>query len=217
MNDISTNKQNKSKEKVIGAGTVVIDHRKLLKDLEPIIKSPDKLYRGREITNFQIKPRESVGLFLLCAVFNVVYKDKWYISTDPADGDGCLCRKAGPKKYYVDFQTEHVFVTKYKETDVNESIRYEINKKESRGTQYGKNRNLIVFIDKSGEIEVEALLQFSKQLINFESYWLIFLNYSDAKGYVYKVVSLKSKEIAPHLFAVAILGDFSDYTLSIIR
>ncbi len=198
-----------------GEVTIVKGLSGLLKDIEPIIKCPKKLKEGREITNFKLRPREAVGLFLIGAVFNKISEEPYFITTDPQTGDGTLSRKENGV-YYGDFLTEQTMVTQYQEGAIDDRIIDAIRKKEELGKEYGKNRNLIVFLDKVGEIDRQEIQNYLKSVSNFLSYWLIGLNESNGRSYDYFVAALKSDKDALYAYKVHINPDFNTWAVELL-
>jgi len=201
---------------ILGEVTVIKNLSVLLKDIEPIIKNPRSLYNGREITNFNLRPREAVGLFLIGTVFNEISEEPYYITTDPLTGDGTLSRK-GNSVYFGDFLTEQTMVTQYQEGDISDRIIASIKKKEGRGKNYAKNRNLVVFLDKVGEIDHRKIQEYLESASNFQSYWLIGLIETDGNANAYFVAVLKSRADALNIYKVHINPNFSTWTVELLR
>lgn len=202
--------------KLLGTVTVAKELVVYLKDIEPIIRDPDKLLRGREILNFPIRPREAVSLFLLCAVLNKVSSEPWCITTDPQTGDGSLAFKRNGN-VYAGFLTEQTAVTSFQDGNINDCIITAIRDKEAKGEAYGKDRNLVIFLDKVGEIDHEMLQKRLECCDNFMSYWLIGLIDTDGGGYNYFVATLKSTEDPLVVYKVCIYPDFENWEVSVLR
>lgn len=202
--------------KSLGTVTVTKNLAVYLKDIEFIIRDSNELLRGREIRNFPVRPREAVSLFLLCAILNETCDELWYITTDPQTGDGCLAFKQNGN-IYAGFLTEQTVITSFQNGNINDCIITAIENKETKGKDYGRNRNLVIFLDKVGEIDHEMLQKHLEHCSNFMSYWLIGLIETDSGGYSYFVATLKSTEDPLVAYKVYIYPDFGNWEVSVLR
>lgn len=204
------------KKKVLGKVIVAKNLSIFLKDIEPIIRDPAKLLCGREVTNFPMRPREAVALFLLCAVFNEISDEVWYVTTDPQYGDGSLAFKRDGT-YYAGFLTEQTSVTNFQPGDITNRIIDVVKSKENKGLEYGKSRNLVVFLDKAGEIDHRRIQEYLRNSSVFQSYWLIGLIDAENGQYKYFVSALKSNQDRLFAYEVKTTPSFDAWKVKIIR
>lgn len=159
-----------------------------LKDLEPYVKNPNFLRRGREFQNFRMRPREALANWLLCIVFKSYIGKDLTLAEDPDSGDGLILERVGCP--VVPFYTEHVFVGHHEEGDINEVILDKIASKLKRGPVYTRGRNLIVFSEKVGLVKAGLLRLTLGNKNDFVSIILVGLERSDKDGYIYWITRL---------------------------
>src|SRR3990167_3581391 len=71
---------------------LIKDFKVALKDLEPYVKNPNYLIKGREFTNFSLRPREAWANWLLCVTLRKLHGDHITFAEDH-DGDGLIVAK----------------------------------------------------------------------------------------------------------------------------
>ena len=82
---------------------IVKDFKIVLKKLEPYVKSPIFLIKGREFTNFSLLPREVWVNWLLCVVYKKLHGEHITFAEDKV-GDGFILNMQTGKMT----PTEHV-------------------------------------------------------------------------------------------------------------
>jgi hypothetical protein len=87
-----------------------------LKELEPFIRDPRYLYRGKPLKRFGgLRPRELLGNWLICAVLNAGRSaGPFTFTSDPRGGDGIIYDEESK----ADWPTEHVMVPKAAEGEI---------------------------------------------------------------------------------------------------
>jgi hypothetical protein len=119
-----------------------------LKELSRFIVDGKHLQSGYPFEKFgDMRSREAVANWLLCAVVNAIGQRELSFTSDPVGGDGILIdAKTGES-----FQTEHVMVPRHKggaEADVHQLILDAIEQKRSKGgAAYAAGKLLVVFLD----------------------------------------------------------------------
>src|SRR3989338_1197432 len=121
------------------------DFKSALKDFEPYVKNPNFLIKGREFTNFSLRPREAWANWLLCVVLKKLHGDHITFAEDQ-DCDGFIVDKNTGEF----IPTEHVSAL---ENPLNKLPKGEdrvidaINLKIDKGSEYAKGKWLVVFFD----------------------------------------------------------------------
>lgn len=121
------------------------DFKIALKDMEPYVKDPNYLIKGREFTNFSLRPREAWANWLLCVVLRKLHGDNLTFSEDP-NGDG----------FVVDTKTGEIIPTEHVsalENPLNpllilkgeDRIINAIDLKIKKGAEYAEGKWLVVF------------------------------------------------------------------------
>lgn len=82
---------------------LIKDFKLALKDLEPYVKNPNFLIKGRQLTNFSLRPREAWANWLLCVVLQKLHGEHLTFAEDP-NGDGFIVNKNTGEM----ISTEHV-------------------------------------------------------------------------------------------------------------
>ncbi|MFA7191760.1 MAG: hypothetical protein WC089_00460 [Candidatus Paceibacterota bacterium] len=124
---------------------LIKDFKIALKDMEPYVKNPDYLIKGREFSNFSLRPREAWANWLLCVVLRKLHGDNITFAEDP-NGDGFIVDKNTEEM----IQTEHVSAL---ENPLNPQPKGEnriidaINLKIIKGPAYATGKWLVVFFD----------------------------------------------------------------------
>ena len=189
------------------------DFKSALKDFEPYVKNPNYLIKGREFTNFSLRPREAWANWLLCVTLRKLHGDHITFAEDH-DGDGLIVAKTTGEVV----QTEHVSAL---ENPLNplpkgeDRIINAINQKISRGPDYARGKWLIVFFDGAGEFYRNKIRENIKGRHNFGAVFCIGLLTSDENGYSYLVTEFKDSSGDKSItFKIDINGDFTDWGIS---
>jgi hypothetical protein len=81
-----------------------------LKEIEPMVRDPRHLQTGKPLEKFgDMRPREMLANWLLCATFEKVENRKLLFYSDPIGGDGIIRDEATGETW----QTEHVYVSQH--------------------------------------------------------------------------------------------------------
>jgi hypothetical protein len=189
------------------------DFKIALKDMEPYVKNPNFLIKGREFTNFSLRPREAWANWLLCVVLRKLHGENITFAEDTR-GDGFIVIKNTGEI----IPTEHVSAL---ENPLNQLPKGEsrvinaINQKIDRGTEYAKGKWLIVFFDGAGEFYRNKIRENIKGRHNFGAVYCIGLLNSSDEGYQYSVTEFRESSGDKSItFKIEINPDFTDWKIS---
>lgn len=192
---------------------LVKDFKVALKDMEPYVKNPAFLLKGREFTNFSLRPREAWANWLLCVVLRKLHGEDLTFAEDPS-GDGFIVNK----KTEEIIPTEHVSAL---ENPFNELPKGEdrvinaVNFKIEKGSEYAEGKWLVVFFDGAGEFYRNKIRESIKGRHNFGAVYCIGLLTSDDSGYSYIVTEFKESSGDKSVtFKIEINIDFTDWIIS---
>lgn len=163
---------------------VVKNFEKILKDFESMVKDPRHLWNGRNISNFNLRPREAWANWLICAVMRHIH-GKHITFADDDSGDGFIVdtRTGGLLK------TEHVSALEIpkgkKLAKGDQRIINAIEKKIAKGPAYAKNKHLVVFFDGAGIFIRKNIRETIYGRHNFVSVFCVGLLDSNTEGYTY--------------------------------
>ena len=184
-----------------------------LKDLEPYVKNPDFLIKGREFKNFSLRPREAWANWLLCTILRKLHGNHLTFAEDP-NGDG----------FIVDTKTGEIIPTEHVsalENPLNPLPKGEdrvinaINAKISRGKAYADGKWLVVFFDGAGEFYRNKIRESIKGRHNFGAIYCIGLLTSDENGYSYSVTEFRESYVDKSItFKIEININFTDWKIS---
>lgn len=165
----------------------------VLKDFEPMIKNPKLLHNGREFSNFSLRPREAWANWLLCVVLQKIHGEEITFMEDQ-EGDGIILVKK-TKEWIM---TEHVSALEIpcgKKLPKGEArIIDAINLKIKKGSDYAKNKFLIVFFDGAGGFYRNKIRENINGRHNFVCVYCIGLLTADENGYAYSVTELHEQD-----------------------
>jgi len=189
------------------------DFKIALKEMEPYIKNPNFLIKGREFTNFSLRPREAWANWLLCVVLRKLHGEN-ITFTEDTKGDGFIIDKNTRET----IPTEHVSAL---ENPFNKLPKGEdrvinaINQKISKGSDYAKGKWLVVFFDGAGEFYRNKIRENIKGRHNFDAVYCIGLLISDENGYQYTVTEFRESSGDKSItFKVEINDYFTDWKIS---
>lgn len=191
---------------------LIKDFKSALKDFEPYVKNPNFLIKGREFTNFSLRPREAWANWLLCVVLRKLYGEHLTFSEDP-NGDG----------FIVDINTGEFIPTEHVsalENPFNKLPKGEsrvisaINLKIDKGSQYAKGKWLVVFFDGAGKFYRNKIRENIKGRHNFGAVYCTGLLISGKSGYTYVVTEFKESHGDKSItFQIDINADFTDWKI----
>lgn len=158
-----------------------------------IILNPSEFYKSHRISKLNLMPREIFGLFLVYLLSRKILKganihEHWNISSDPENRDGLIVCTKGNRKNQA-FAVEQTIVPKFFDGELEDLIYKAVKKKESLGHDYGKDRHLILYCDKSGNVDFVKVAKMLAGFGNFYSYWILA---KLEKAYSYLVLSIKN-------------------------
>lgn len=192
---------------------LIKDFKVALKDMEHYVKNPAFLIKGREFTNFSLRPREAWANWLLCVVLRKLKGEHITFAEDPC-GDGFIVDKSTGEM----IPTEHVSAL---ENPLNELPKGEdriinaINLKIDRGSEYADGKWLVVFFDGAGEFYRNKIRESIKGRHNFNAVYCIGLLTSSNDGYKYSVTEFRESSGDKSMtFQVEINSDFTDWKIS---
>lgn len=193
---------------------VIKDFQIALKDLEPMVKNPAYLWNGRDLQNFSLRPREAWANWLITVVLQHMHKrDITFMEDD--SGDGFII----DKELRIIVPTEHVSaleIPKGKKLPSGEQrIIDAINLKISKGTDYAKDKLLIVFFDGAGKFYRSKIREAIFGNHGFEAVFCVGLLDSNENGYSYSVTEFRDSfgdQSVTH--QVEIDGKFSGWNIT---
>ncbi|NQT49459.1 hypothetical protein HQ571_02065 [Candidatus Kuenenbacteria bacterium] len=192
---------------------LIKDFKIALKDMEPYVKDPNFLIKGKPFVNFSLRPREAWANWLLCVVLRQLNGERITFAEDPY-GDGFIVDKNTGRI----IQTEHVSALEnlFDELPKGEArIIKRINLKIEKGNEYAKNKWLVVFFDGAGIVYRNKIRENIKGRHNFEVVYCIGLLTSDKSGYSYAITEFKDSHGDKSIsFKVEINNDFTDWEVS---
>ena len=189
------------------------DFKIALKDMEPYIKNPSFLIKGREFTNFSLRPREAWANWLLCVVLQKLHGENITFAED-IKGDGFIVDKNTGEF----IPTEHVSALENpfnKLSKGEDRVINAINQKIEKGSDYAKGKWLVVFFDGAGEFYRNKIRENIKGRHNFGAVYCIGLLNSGDDCYQYSVTEFRESSGDKSItFKVEINLDFTDWKIS---
>jgi len=190
----------------------------VLKDLEPHVKAPDFLRKGRPFGNFGLLPRELLANLLICLAGNFEDpKNRLTVCTDPLGGDGLVFNQ----NHGGYMSTEHVFVPAPRDGDlqiVENKILAAVAHKNEKGSRYASGKDLVVFSEAKGIWHPNNA---ARRLIgrhSFENVWVVHLENLNGQEYSYCVVWLEvSRGNAAPAWRIRIANDFKAHSVERIQ
>lgn len=195
---------------------VVKDLKTLLKDLEGAVKDPKFLQRGRDISNFSLRPREVWANWLICAVLQKIHGTEDITFTDgPESDDGVIVDKGTGGSTI----TEHVSAldvpSKGPLLKGEARIIARIDHKIKRGSDYARGKFLVVFFDGLGKWYRSKVREAINGRHYFKGVYLVGLLKIENGSYSYSVTELQETDSIS--FKVQINPDFTDWTVAFLR
>lgn len=193
---------------------VIKDFKIALKDLEPLVKDPRFLWRGRDLSNFSLRPREIWANWLVCVVLRKLYGDD-ITFMDDNKGDGFLV----DKKRGIIIPTEHVCaldIPEVKDLPKGEKrVIDAINSKIFRGAEYAQGKLLIVFFDGAGIFFRNKIREAIYGRHNFEAVFCVGLLESREDSYSYTVTEFRDSFVDKSItHKVTINKDFNNWEIN---
>ena len=180
-----------------------------LKELEPHIRQPTSLRRGRPFKTFKMLPRELLGNWLVCAVGNFERgTDDLKICNDPFGGDGVILDITAGSHLV----TEHVYVPPPRvATDLEGLIIGAVNHKGKRGKAYARGKVLIVFSEARGKWFPNKVARRLHGIHGFEDVWVVHRGNVPLNEFGYSAALLDLSDGEAPAWEVQIRDDFCDW------
>ena len=161
-----------------------------LKDMEPYIKNPIFLTQGKRFSNFNMLIREAWANWLLCVVLQKLTGDPFTFQ-ESEDGDGIV----GNKRTKAGFVVEHVCAMDFPAGEQppkgEDRVLWAINHKVRRGTEYAKDKRLVVFFDGAGEFYRNRIRKDILGRHRFDAVFCVGLLESNPNGHSYSVTEFR--------------------------
>ena len=186
---------------------VNLESESLLDDIIRIIKNPEVLYVGRELSNFHLRPREILVNWLICVVGNSEGDaGDWTFAEDPMGGDGLLVDRLTDKAW----PTEHVFIRAPEPSndDSAENLMVKaVEHKQKNGPAYAKGKYLVIFADDitdsiNGRWHPDKVSERIDGRHDFRSVWAVGLERVEQNEYKYWIVCLDERPCPIYIVSV---------------
>lgn len=182
--------------------------------VRPSLLTLNAMRTGREWKRIKLRPREAVGLFLVFAVGQFIDPDNiWTVGSDPESQDGVVVCVNGEKEGDA-VAVEQVYVPNLEIGEISDLIKRRIEQKTSLGSEYAKDRHLVIFCDKSGSLDLSKVSEFLEDQESFMSYWIIAR--VDAPNWNYLVATPKTSGDPRQAYKVRIKDDFSSWEVEVL-
>lgn len=192
-------------------GLMVRDLKQFLElVIKQILSTPGSLKKGSKWKNIGLSSRECLGLFLVCLAGRELTGDDWTVASDPETDDGVVVCRTPPREGGA-FATEQTYIPSFKQGDINSLVIEAIEAKSSRGPNYGKDRHLVVYCDKTGPLDLQAIKGGIALNNVFFSYWVIAR--MSPTNWEYLVANIKATVDIPRAFQVTIRDDFKGWEI----
>ena len=190
-----------------------------LKEMEPFIRNGEHLQTGKPFRKFgDMRSREILANWLVCAAINAVSKGKLTFTSDPTGGDGIICDVASGETW----STEHVMVPRLRAGQTGDAealiLKAIEQKRRKGGAAYAAGKTLIVFLDAGAGtwFPNKRARQLPKPL-HFATAWVVGLQGVEAGEYVYAVTNLDLSEGDAPTLLVRIAKDFDAWKVKPIQ
>ncbi|KKU28807.1 MAG: hypothetical protein UX42_C0007G0022 [Microgenomates group bacterium GW2011_GWC1_46_20] len=190
-------------------GLMVKDLKQFLKlVIKPILNNPDSLRKSKKWKNIGLSSRECLGLFLICIAGRELTGEDWTISSDPETDDGIVVCRTPPREGEA-FATEQTYVPSFTPGYIDDLVLEAIKVKSSRGSDYGKDRHLIIYCGKAGSLDLQLIKREIASNDIFSSFWVIAR--MSPKKWEFIVSNIKGTSDEPTAFQIIIHSDFKDW------
>jgi hypothetical protein len=193
-----------------------------LKELEPFIRSGERLQTGRPIKNFGgMLPREIWANWLLCAAVNASLGSERLIpASQPSDliGDGLIVDTENGETVL----TEHILVPRQAGgpgADIEALILKAVEKKQVKGgVAYASGKTLVVFREAEGDPWLPKRVASRLPVdLAFNAVWVAGLAFVRDGQYAYWVTRLDLRRGNPPVWRVCIAKDFDSWGVEPIQ
>lgn len=190
-----------------------------LKELERFIRDPRHLKTGKPFRNFgDMRPREALANWLLCAALNDAGDRDLTFSTDPIGGDGIIRDPATEEAW----PTERVMVlapNRGGPDDLGDLIFEAIAaKRDKGGAAYAAGKTLVVFVEAGGQPWFpNRVARRLPEPLHFAAVWVVGLGGVEDGRYVYHVALLDVGDGDAPTYLVSIESDFTAWSVRRIQ
>src|SRR5260370_30328259 len=187
-----------------------------LKEMERFIKTGVDWQWGKRFEKFgDMRSREILANWLICATINAVEKRELTFTRDPIGSDGIVHDEATGETW----PTEHVMVPRQsggEEADAHALILAAIEQKRTKGgAAYASGKTLVVFLDAgAGEWYPNRVARALPDPLHFATVWVVGLQKIDDGNYVYGVTNLDVSNGDAPTFLVLINKDFDRWEVT---
>jgi hypothetical protein len=188
-----------------------------LKEIEPMVRDPRHLQTGKPLEKFgDMRPREMLANWLLCATFEAIEKRELMFYSDPIGGDGIIRDEATGDTW----QTEHVYVSQHSTgPDAKALILDAINHKQANGAAYCRGKTLVVFLDTPavGRWFPNKVAKALPSPLLFAAVWVIGFSTVQDGSYIYNLTLLDVTDENAPAFLLRIAPDFDAWQVEQVQ
>lgn len=189
---------------------VIKDFRVALKDMEPMVKDPGFLRRGRKIPNFNMLPREAWANWLLCTVYRHLHGETVTFAEDEK-GDGILIDQVNGICVPIEHVSALQVPSKRPLPTGDQAVIDAVLKKAARGEEYARGKLLLVFFEGVGKFTRQNIREAIHGKHSFVKVYSVGLLTCDDNGYSYAVTEYNDGH--SQTFIVTITPDFDSWTV----
>lgn len=203
-----------------------------MKELVSIAKSPELILRklilpylrvggtkflknSKPLPGLKQSPREVLGLCIMSFMGKYFTQEDWTVSTDPHGRDGVVFCTSKDREG-IGLPVEQVYIPPFQSGDLLPIAVSAIEKKDSKGVEYGRGYALIVFSDKSGSILIRELVP-TARLSNFDSVWYISKVHRSKLDYYVALLKSKTDQLGEYIVSIdgssgtGVVKKYADY------
>jgi hypothetical protein len=182
------------------------------------VRDPRHPQTGKPFEKFgDMRPREMLANWLLCATFQKVEGRALMFYSDPVGGDGIIRDQATEQTW----QTEHVYVLQHaKGPDAKILIIDAINHKRANGASYCTGKTLVVFLDTpaAGTWYPNAVAKVLPDPLMFDAVWVVGFSAVEGDGtYIYNLTLLDVTDGNAPAFLLKIAPGFDSWKVKQIQ
>ena len=124
--------------------------------LPVVIRNPENwIDAGRDISDSRLRPREILGLIILSKVVSYRTNKDWKIGTDHDMGDGTIVLQEGNQVSGIPIEQVYVNSRNAEGKTLTDAAIAVYQNKEAKGAEYTADRSLLIFINETGEMEID--------------------------------------------------------------